>query len=112
MVKVMLTERQSELFGLSEALFEASLALSFGDNELISDDDENSSEDDISNILELTAFEWTRIAILMSDGTRGPYNQFPKSRDFFLTSLQAPDRYFRKMFRYAMLQTYLSLASS
>ena len=78
MVKLMLAEQQSELLGLSEALFEASLALSFGDNEWISDDDDNSSKDDISNVLELTAFEWTRIAILMSDGTHGPYNQFPK----------------------------------
>jgi hypothetical protein len=112
MVKIMLAERQSELLGLSEALFEASLALSFGDNEWISDDDDNSSEDDISDVLELTAFEWTRIAILMSDGTRGPYNQFPKSRDFFSTSLQAPDRYFRKMFRYATFITYLSLTSA
>ena len=83
----------TELLGLSEALFEASLALSFGDNGWISDGDDNSSEDDISDVLELTAFEWMRIAILMLDGTRGPYNhnQFPKSRDFFSTSLQAPD---------------------
>ena len=50
MVKIMLAEQQSELFGLSEALFEASLALSFGDDEWISDDDKNSSKDDISNM--------------------------------------------------------------
>ena len=49
MVKITLAEWQSELLGLSEALFEALLALSFGNNEWISDGDDNSSKDDISD---------------------------------------------------------------
>ncbi|KAJ3809424.1 hypothetical protein F5876DRAFT_66484 [Lentinula aff. lateritia] len=34
---------------------------------------------------------------IKGDGTRGPYNQFPKSRDWFPTSLQQPDRWFRNV---------------
>ena len=58
----------------------------------------DSDEDDIMDVLELTAFEWMKIAIMMSDGWHGPYNVFLKPQDFFLISLQAPDHYFCKMF--------------
>ena len=73
-----------------------------------SDEHNSSEENDISDILELTVFEWTKIAILMSDGTRGPYNQSPKSKDFFLTLLQALDCYFRKMLFLHPLQNELT----
>ncbi|KAJ3804841.1 hypothetical protein F5876DRAFT_70296 [Lentinula aff. lateritia] len=36
---------------------------------------------------------------IKGDGTRGPYNQFPKSRDWFPTSLQQPDQWFRSNYR-------------
>ena len=98
-MKIMLAQQQSELLVLAESLFQASLVLDLIDDEGFLDEDGcDSDEDDIMDVLELTAFEWMKIAIMMSDGWRGPYNIFPKTRDFFLISLQAPDRYFHKMF--------------
>ena len=54
-----------------------------GFNDTASNEDNYSEENDISDILKLTVFKWTKIAILMLDGTHGPYNQFPNSKDFF-----------------------------
>ena len=96
----MLAQQQSELLVLAESLFQASLVLDLIDNEEFLDEDGcDSDEDDIMDVLELTAFEWMKIAIMMSNGWCGPYNIFSKSQDFFLISLQAPDCYFRKMFQ-------------
>ncbi|KAJ3749666.1 hypothetical protein DFH05DRAFT_703689 [Lentinula detonsa] len=39
------------------------------------------------------------VSEIKGDGTRGPYNQFPKSKDWFSTSLQQPDRWFRSNHR-------------
>ena len=50
------------------------------------------------DVLELTAFEWMKIAIMMSNGWHGPYNVFLKPQDLFLISLQAPNHYFCQMF--------------
>jgi hypothetical protein len=60
------------------------------DNILV--DDEDFKADDLSEIIELSALQWTELALSMSgDGSHGPYNQFPKSTNFFSTSLQALD---------------------
>jgi hypothetical protein len=98
MVKMTIAEQQSVLLGYSAYLFQASVALDILEDDPISfdgqsDDDNNDDQDydDIGEIFELTALEWTRLALAMTDGTRGPYNQFLKSKDFFSTSLQAPD---------------------
>ena len=78
-----------------ESLFQASLVLDLIDDEGFSDENRSDSyEDDIMDVLELTAFKWMKIAIMMSDGWHGPYNVFPKPQDFLLISLQAPDHYF------------------
>ena len=91
-MKIMLAQQQSKLLVLVESLFQASLVLDLIDDEGFSD------EDDIMDVLKLTAFKWMKIAIMMSDGWHGPYNVFPKSQDLILISLQAPDCYFCKMF--------------
>jgi hypothetical protein len=36
---------------------------------------------------------------LKGDGTRGPYFQFEKSKDWFICALNMPDREFRSIFR-------------
>jgi hypothetical protein len=54
----------------------------------------------ISEILEMQAIVTLQIASsLTGNGSRGPYNRFAKSADFFSTSLQSPDRQFRHQFR-------------
>lgn len=64
-------------------------------------DSELLAEDDIADLLDLTALNWTEIALSMTgDGSRGSYDQIPKSVDFFSVCLQAPDREFRHMFRF------------
>ncbi|CAK5267076.1 unnamed protein product [Mycena citricolor] len=57
--------------------------------------------DGYSEILQLAGFQWSDLAewISAEDRSRGPYNQIPKSLDFFSVCLQAPDREFRHMFR-------------
>ena len=56
--------------------------------------------DDTSEVLELSAFNWIAIAQAMTgEGSRGAYDQIPKSVDFFSVCLRAPDREFRHMFR-------------
>ena len=91
--KITLAQWQSKPLVLVESPFQASLVLDLINEERFSD------EDDIMDVLELTAFKWTKIAIMMSNGRCGPYNISPKSQDFFLISLQAPDHYFCKMFQ-------------
>jgi len=64
-MKITLAQRQSELLVLAESLFQASLVLDLIDDEGFSDEDGcDSDEDDIMDVLELTAFEWTKIAIM------------------------------------------------
>ena len=52
----------------------------------------------------LLSIHWASVAEHFDRvGPRGPYNQVPKSIDFFFVCLSAPDRFFRHMFRYATL---------
>lgn len=76
------------------------------EDELDTDEEEFSEDEDFSvaELLELNAINWFGIAdsfYKQGPGSRGPYNQIPKSKDFFSCCLQAPDREFRHMFRYA-----------
>ncbi len=72
-------------------------------------EDEDSGEGDldettISELLQYAAVDWMSIAdsfYSSGPGSRGPYTGIPKSLDFFSCCLQAPDRAFRHMFRYA-----------
>jgi hypothetical protein len=106
MVKKTKAQHQAEYLKYASDLFEYAVALDDDDNDhnIPADDDDSDSltgnDNDLSEILELSALQWMQIALAMSgDGSRGPYNQFPKSADFFAISLQAPERYFRQMFR-------------
>ncbi|KAI0643112.1 hypothetical protein C8Q79DRAFT_928866 [Trametes meyenii] len=76
------------------------------DSEIDSEDEEEIGDlrDDftVQDYLELTALDWMAIAesfYSTGPGSRGPYDQIPKSKDFFSCCLQAPDRAFRHMFR-------------
>ncbi|PPQ80935.1 hypothetical protein CVT24_012866 [Panaeolus cyanescens] len=74
---------------------ELAMALDDG-NEFDYDED----QDRVAEVLEYTSINWMLVAqFMMGDGSRGTYNQIPKSLDYFSTSLQSPDRYFRQMFR-------------
>jgi hypothetical protein len=102
-------QAQSDAIYAAEVLLSASIALE-DDPDLDQFEDEDALEgdlladDDISEILELSALNWMAIAQGMSgDGSRGSYDQIPKSLDFFSVCLQAPDREFRHMFRYATM---------
>jgi hypothetical protein len=101
-------QTQADAIYVAERFFEASLALEddtdLDGSGLLEEEDLLAAEllaDDISEVLELAALNWTEIArYMVGDGSRGPYNQIPKSVDFFSVCLQAPDREFRHMFRY------------
>ena len=83
-MKITLAQQQSELLVLAESLFQASLVLDLIDDEGFRDEDRfDSDEDNIMDVLELTALEWMKIAIMMSDGWHGPYNVFLKPQNFF-----------------------------
>ena len=111
MVKKTKAQHQAEYLRYASDLFQYAVALDSDDHDdddipLDDSDDENlgldsdsESDNGLSEILELSALQWTQIVLALSgDGSRGPYNQFPKSTDFFAVSLQAPERYFRRMF--------------
>ena len=67
-MKIMLAQQHSKLLVLVESLFQASLVLDLIDEEGFSDDDGCDLDDnDIMDVLKLTAFKWTKIAIMMSD---------------------------------------------
>ncbi|KAK7027090.1 hypothetical protein R3P38DRAFT_2394612, partial [Favolaschia claudopus] len=57
------------------------------------------ADNELTELLELVALDWMEIAAYLGDTSRGPYNNIPKSTDFFSVLLQSPDRYFRNMFR-------------
>ena len=67
----------------------------------------------VPEILQLAAFSWADFAMsLTGEGSRGPYNSWPKSHEFFTVALQSPDRWFRHMFRFVYLyQNLLSMAN-
>ncbi|KAJ3746836.1 hypothetical protein DFH05DRAFT_1556498 [Lentinula detonsa] len=85
---------EAELLLIACALVAASDAL---DN----NEDVNLPIDDLDeDVLELAAaLMIQKVSEIEGDGTRGPYNQFPKSQDWFSTSLQQPDRWFRSNHR-------------
>ncbi|KAF8219197.1 hypothetical protein L208DRAFT_1342330 [Tricholoma matsutake] len=104
MVKKTKVQHQAEYLKYANNIFEYAVALNDDDDDDIPLDGEDfgstsDSDNDLSEVLELSAFQWTQIALALSgDGSRGPYNQFPKSSNFFAVSLQAPEQYFCCMF--------------
>ncbi|KAJ6528964.1 hypothetical protein B0H19DRAFT_1274585 [Mycena capillaripes] len=97
-------QTQADILYVAENLMAASVLLEDDpdDADLMGLNDEEAEHfaDDISDVLDLTALNWASIAEFMSgDGSRGPYDQIPKSVDFFSVCLRAPDREFRHMFR-------------
>ncbi|KAF9065904.1 hypothetical protein BDP27DRAFT_1366066 [Rhodocollybia butyracea] len=53
-----------------------------------------------AGLLELLGLSYMDLASsLTGDGSRGPYNQFPKPSDFFQCCLLAPDRIFHSVLR-------------
>lgn len=66
---------------------------------ILEEEQELYGDDDVSDLLELEDLLWLETASLLTgDGSRGPYNQFPKTQEFFSTSLQSPDHQFRHIF--------------
>ncbi|TBU42918.1 hypothetical protein BD309DRAFT_961919 [Dichomitus squalens] len=109
-----LHKEQADAAMVAEALLAVSLAhdtpgiFSEADHELQLDADEDSEpEDDWSfrdafaaDVIQLAGFSWAQFAASFSGpGSRGPYNTWLKSQDFFPIALQSPDRWFRHMFR-------------
>ncbi|KAJ3925736.1 MAG: hypothetical protein NXY57DRAFT_1043852 [Lentinula lateritia] len=69
------------------------------DDDIPLDDLDNDYMED-AELLELAGVMTLQLAMEMDgDGTRGAYNQFPKSNDWFPASLQQPDRWFRSNYR-------------
>ncbi|KAF8233233.1 hypothetical protein L208DRAFT_1267524 [Tricholoma matsutake] len=103
MVKKTKVQHQAEYLKYANDIFEYAVALNDNDDDDIPLDGEDfgstsDSDNDLSEVLELSAFQSTQIVLALSgDGSRGPYNQFPKSSNFFTVSLQAPEQYFRCM---------------
>ncbi|KAJ3709399.1 hypothetical protein C8R42DRAFT_446477 [Lentinula raphanica] len=63
-------------------------------------DNERFGDKEAADLLELQAVLFVNLAMsLVGDGSRGPYFQLPKSKDFFECCLSAPDRIFRFIFR-------------
>ena len=63
-------------------------------------DGEDGFESFVTEILEMHATITLQMAALLTgDGSRGSYNRYAKSADFFSTTLQSPDRQFRHQFR-------------
>ncbi|KAF9059602.1 hypothetical protein BDP27DRAFT_1497896 [Rhodocollybia butyracea] len=57
-------------------------------------------ESSAAGLLELLGLSYMDLASsLTGDGSRGPYNQFPKPSDFFQCCLLAPDHIFHSVFR-------------
>ncbi|KAJ7125513.1 hypothetical protein C8R43DRAFT_958468 [Mycena crocata] len=95
---------QSDLLHVAENLMVASIALEDDpdDTDLLGMDDDEADflTDDIADVLDLESLNWMAIAQCMSgDGSRGSYDQIPKSVDFFSVCLRAPNHKFRHMFR-------------
>lgn len=61
-----------------------------------------------AELLELLGLSYMDLAAsLTGDGSRGPYNQFPKPSDFFQCCLLAPDRIFRSVFRCVLYAVHI-----
>ncbi|KAJ7478863.1 hypothetical protein B0H11DRAFT_1916545 [Mycena galericulata] len=109
------TQMQSEIVVyVAENIMAASILLEDDpdDSDLMGLDEEEAElfADGISDVLELEALNWAVIAESVSgDGSQGPYNQIPKSVDFFSVCLRVPDREFRHMFRFVSASSMGSL---
>ncbi|KAJ7182931.1 hypothetical protein C8R43DRAFT_941015 [Mycena crocata] len=102
MPKATKIQQYSDVLFIAENLLAASVALEEDVDDLdgFEEDEAELFCDDISEILDLTSLDWLEIAeFMLGDGSRGRYDQIPKSVDFFSVCLQAPDREFRHMFR-------------
>lgn len=105
------TEVQAELLEFAEILLLSSDLLADSAEELEEDlailipkevqdiYDPDDGDRFVAEILELEGLFWLEAASsLTGDGSHGRYNQYPKSKDFFSTSLQNPDCQFRHLF--------------
>ena len=99
------TQTQADLLYNAETFLPASMLLEDDteDTELLgldSDDEAKPLGDNVTEILDLSALNWVLIAQAMSgDRSCGPYDQIPKSVDFFSVCLSTPDHEFCHMFR-------------
>ena len=115
-----LHKEQAAAAQVSEALFAVSLALdgpklySEAEDDLdglleLDADEELALEESLrdaaaAEIIQLAAFSWAEFAASLSGpGSRGRYNTWLKSSDFFPVALQSPDRWFRHMFRFVFI---------
>ncbi|KAJ4465180.1 hypothetical protein C8J55DRAFT_493599 [Lentinula edodes] len=86
-------EIQHNIVTAAHNFIEASILLEdLCDDDISLDDPDNDYMED-AELLELAGME------MDGDGTRGAYNQFPKSKDWFPASLQQPDRWFWSNYR-------------
>jgi hypothetical protein len=109
MPQTTLAQAQTEFMGLGQACIIASHILDDSDgsddgrsfdDEDAPDFDESFSDKDAAELIEAQGITFLQLAMSLSgDGSRGPYFQFPKSRDFFQCCLRSPDRIFRFIFR-------------
>jgi hypothetical protein len=98
-------ELQADILSLAEQLLTASLLLEADDWDAYllgaEEDEEFKADNDVSELLDLTALNWLEIAQAISgDGSCGTYDRIPKFTDFFSVCLQAPDHEFQHVFRY------------
>ena len=78
----------------------ASMLFHDSDEDNSDNDNDNSHNTDDCDTFELLALHYlSEAAELAGDGTRGPYNQAPKSTDFFDIMMTSPDRTFRHLVR-------------
>lgn len=110
MPRTTVAEAQADMLEYAEFLLVASELLADDDiledlAQLIPEEEHEiyglDSDKEVSELLELEGLLWLeRASALSGTGSRGPYNQFPKSKDYFSTTLQNPDRQFRHAFRF------------
>jgi hypothetical protein len=107
MVQTTQAELQAHLAGQAQLLMGLAVMLDGDDDDL----DELANDDDLiddylsdSDALLMIALEYQSLAASISgDGSRGQYNQIPRSKDYFSCCLQGPDREFRHHFRCGVL---------
>ncbi|KAJ7140544.1 hypothetical protein C8R43DRAFT_954829 [Mycena crocata] len=85
------TQTQADVLHIAETMMAASVALEDDPDEAdllgYTEEEADLFDDDIAEILDLTALNWMAIAQCMTgDGSRGTYDQIPKSVDFFSNS--------------------------
>lgn len=106
---------QAELAEMAEVLFVASLADEDMDDMNPNEEDEwllddLDPTDDALQIIALRTLEF--VQSMSGNGSRGPYNGIPRSKDYFATLLQQPDQRFRYVFRSVQYWVSLLLGTS